>query len=44
MVDRYAKHATEHLAHAASRIERVRLEVNVVQFPAIYQLQKSPGT
>jgi hypothetical protein len=34
MVDRHAKHATEHLAVAATRIERVRVENvdNIVTF------------
>lgn len=44
MVDRYAKYATEHLAHAARRIERVRLGANVVQFPTIPPRQKLKGT
>jgi hypothetical protein len=34
MVDRYAKYATEHLAVAATRIERMRVEDvdNIVTF------------
>lgn len=44
MVDRYAKYATEHLAHAAGRIERVRLGANVVQFHTIPLRQKVKGT
>ena len=42
MVDRYAKYATEHLAVAATRIERVRAENvgNIVTFASRSQSKK----
>ncbi len=45
MVDIYAKYATEHLAVAATRIERVRAETvgNIVTFSSRFAKEKGPG-
>jgi integrase len=46
MVDRYAKYATNHLAEAAMRIERVRVQNvgNIVTFASRFPGKTEPAT